>query len=313
MKDIVSTDARILVSPTERSGRREMLLARATDYVTLTKPRIAVMALLAVAAGYFLGSADTWRFEPFVFALAGTLLVAVGSSALNQFLETDTDRLMTRTADRPLPSGRLGRGEVLAFGLGTALAGVMVLALFVNGLTALLALGTLALYVLVYTPLKRESALCTLVGAIPGALPPVMGYAAAAGRLDALAGSLFVILFLWQFPHFLAIAWLYREDYSRAGLKMLPALAATPRVTGLLAAAYAAVLVPLSIYPASVGLAGRNYAGLALVLSLFYFAFALRFASRESAQRARELIWTSLIYLPALFLGLVWDHFRLLS
>jgi protoheme IX farnesyltransferase len=176
-----------------------------------------------------------------------------------------------------------------------------------------MATATLALYVGIYTPLKRRTSFGTAVGAVPGAMPPVLGWVAAGAPLDGAAFSLFAILFLWQFPHFLAIAWIYRDEYSRAGLKMLPAAGAARYLTGILAVAYALALVPLSLLPAANGLAGNAYLFVALVLSLAYLAVSVRFALRESYPTARALLWTSLIYLPVLLATLVWDHFSLLS
>jgi heme o synthase len=292
---------------------RNALAARLADYLILTKPRIAVLALLTVSAGYALGSADQWRLVPLLHALFGIALVAAASSALNQYFERETDARMRRTADRPLPAGRLTAPEVLSMGLSAGAAGTIYLALFVNGTTATLSAVTLLLYTGVYTPLKRYSAFATAVGAIPGALPPVLGWVASGGALDSSAFSLFAVLFLWQFPHFLAIAWMYRDEYARAGLRMLPSRGETPCVVGLMAVCYALALLPLSLYPAHCGLAGNAYVAVAFVLSLIYLASAVRFALEESQRTARALLWTSLVYLPVLLVTLVWDHFRLLS
>lgn len=292
---------------------RSAPFARVADYLVLAKPRIALLALLTVSAGYVLGSGDQWSSVPLFHALVGIALVATGSSALNQYFERETDALMRRTADRPLPAGRLVPAEVLSFGLLTGALGTLYLALVVNGTTALLSAMTLLLYAGIYTPLKRYTAFATAVGAIPGALPPVLGWAASGASLDRGAFSLFAILFLWQFPHFLAIAWIYREQYANAGLRMLPARGQTPRVVGLMAVCYALVLLPLSLFPADCGLAGNVYLAVALVLSLTYLTAAVRFALDESQRTARALLWTSLVYLPVLLVTLVWDHFRLLS
>ncbi|HLJ10407.1 MAG TPA: heme o synthase [Planctomycetaceae bacterium] len=292
---------------------RSALTARAADYLVLTKPRIALLALLTVSAGYALGSADQWLIVPLLHALFGIGLVAAASSAFNQLIERESDALMPRTFNRPLPAGRLSAGEVLLFGLLTASVGVVWLAVFVNLTTAVLSAMTLALYAGVYTPLKRRTSFCTAVGAIPGALPPVLGWAASGARLDLSAFSLFAVLFLWQFPHFLAIAWIYRTEYARADLKMLPTRGRLPRVTGLLSVGYALALVPFSLFPAACGLAGGSYVAVALVLSVGYLAAAVRFAAGESLQTARGLLWTSLVYLPVLLLTLVWDHFALLT
>jgi len=286
---------------------------RLADYVLLMKPRISLLVLLTVSAGFALASADGWRPLLLAHALFGIALVATASSAFNQWLERDSDALMQRTQNRPLPSGRLSPAEVLLFGIATGVFGIVWMAAFVDAVTAVLSAVTLVLYVGVYTPLKRRTSFGTAVGAIPGAMPPILGWAAAGAPLDAGAFSLFALLFLWQFPHFLAIAWIYRDQYARAGLKMLPARGQTPRVTGLMAVGYAVVLVPLSLFPAACGLAGNTYLVVALVLSTAYLAAAVRFASHESLRSARGLLWTSLVYLPALLATLVWNHFSLLS
>lgn len=287
------------------------LASRLGDYLELTKPRISVMVLLSVSVGFALGSQGTVQIPLLAHALLGIALVAAGSSAINQFLERETDRLMPRTARRPLPSGRLMAGEVLAFGILSGVLGVLYLASFVNVLTAMLTGLTLLIYGFVYTPLKRTTALCTAIGAIPGALPPVLGWTAAGGTLSIEALCLFGILFLWQFPHFLAIAWLYREQYAKAGLHMLPSQ--RPGVTGFLAAGYALALLPVSLLPARYGLAGDAYFLTAFILGLGYALCAVRFMRRESVQTARGLLWSSLLYLPLLLFSLTWDHFRLLQ
>ncbi len=292
---------------------RTTATARLADYLLLMKPRISLLVLLSVSAGYALGSTEGWRMALLGHALFGIALVATASSAFNQWLERESDALMARTQNRPLPSGRLSPAEVVLFGLVTGLSGIAWLAVFVDAVTAVLASLTLVLYVGVYTPLKRRTSFGTAVGAIPGAMPPVLGWAAAGAPLDAGAFSLFALLFLWQFPHFLAIAWIYRDQYARAGLKMLPARGQTPRVTGLMAVGYALALLPLSLFPAACGLAGNAYLAVALLLSLAYLAAAVRFAKCESLPTARGLLLTSLVYLPLLLITLVWDHFSLLA
>jgi protoheme IX farnesyltransferase len=306
-----SCDAATAVSTTV--VERGVLSTRVSDYLILTKPRIAILALLTVSAGYALGSADQWQLGPLVHALLGIAFVAAGSSSLNQYIERKSDALMQRTADRPLPAGRLAPAEVLLFGLLSGAAGTTYLALFVNGTTAVLSGLTLLLYAGIYTPLKRHSSFATAVGAIPGALPPVLGWSASGAPLDMGAFSLFAVLFLWQFPHFLAIAWIYREQYARAGLRMLPAQGRMPRVVGILAVGYALALVPFSLLTAQQGLAGNAYLAIALALSAAYLVAAVRFARSESLRTARGLLFTSLVYLPVLLVALVWDHFRLLS
>ncbi len=289
------------------SPRRAVVLKLA-DYLQLTKPRIALLALVTVTVGYALSHTGPWQSIPLLHALFGIALVAAGSSALNQFGERRTDACMQRTADRPLPAGRLSPGEVLLFGVATGGLGSLYLAVWVNSLTAILAVLTLLLYAAVYTPLKRVTSLCTVVGAIPGALPPVLGWTAAGSSLDAKAFSLFAILFLWQFPHSLAIGWLYRDEHSRAGLRMPPVPGTAPRVAGWMAVGYALALLPVSLLPLQFGLAGRYYSLAAIVLGVGYLLSAVRFLLSESSSTARGLFFSSLLYLPALLLTLTIDH-----
>lgn len=292
---------------------RPSFATRIADYLELIKPRIAVMGLLTVAFGYTLGSQGVWNAGTLVCALVGIGCVAAACSALNQVIEQQTDALMNRTARRPVPAGRISTSEATAFGCVLAVFGVVYLAISVNLLTAVLSLATLLLYVAAYTPLKRTSTLCTAVGAIPGAMPPILGWTAAGGSLDVSAFSLFAILFLWQFPHFLAIGWLYRHDYERAGLKMVPASSSVTGVIGTLACGYAAALWAVSLLPSQLSLAGDFYAWTAVVLGFVYFAASVRFALSESQSAARKLLWTSLVYLPLLLAAMTWDHFRLLQ
>lgn len=292
---------------------RSQVIPRWREYLALTKPRIAVMGLVTVALGFSLAAIGEWSAVTLGHSLLGIGLIAASCSALNQWLERDSDRLMARTANRPLPSGRLSAHEVLAFGLGLWFVGVIELIWFVNGLTALLASATLLLYVAVYTPLKRRTSFCTAIGAIPGAMPPVLGWVAAGGELDAGAFALFATLFIWQFPHFLAIAWLYREQYAAAGLRMLPQTRPAPRVIGWLCVGYALALIPVSLLLKDAALAGDVFAVIAIVLGFGYVAFSVRFLLNESVRTARQLLWFSLVYLPALLLALTWDHWRLLS
>jgi heme o synthase len=286
---------------------------RVRDYVELTKPRIAVMVLLTVSVGYWLGQASSAGSAALWSAWLGIALVAAGSSAVNQWLERQTDARMRRTMARPLPSGRLQPWEVLSFGLICAVAGSTYLAWQVNATTAWLTVCTFVLYTAVYTPLKRYTSVCTAIGAIPGALPPVLGWTAAGQPLDTAAGTLFALLFVWQFPHFMAIAWLYRDEYYEAGLRMLPGGRPAAPVTGLLSLVYALVMIPVSTLPAMVGLASRHYALGAAILSVFYAVAAAQFAWNESRETARRLVFASLLYLPLLLLLLAADHWRLLQ
>lgn len=291
----------------------DALAARIADYAELAKLRIAVLVLVTVSVGYALGSEDRFDAVRLAHALLGITIAAAGSSTLNQWWERRTDALMNRTRHRPLPSGRVGRQEALAFGLATAVIGPAYLAAMVNPIVAGLTLLTVVLYSAIYTPLKPLTALCTAIGAVPGALPPVLGWAAAQNGLSWEAFGLFAILFLWQFPHFLAIAWLYQDDYGRAGLKMVPRTAQGRSLAGLLAVAYAIALIPASLLPEQAGLAGTGYLAAALVLGLGYAFVAFLFYRNETATTARRLLWTSLIYLPTLLCILAWDHYRLLQ
>ena len=275
--------------------------ARAGAYVELTKPRITFLIVLTSAAGFVLGSRGAVNYLPLAHTLIGIGLLSSGIATLNQFIERDLDGLMRRTAERPLPSGRLLPFEALWFGVGlTALAEVY-LAFLVNPLTALLGLTVIAGYLFVYTPLKTRTTLSTALGAFPGAMPPLMGWAAARGELDVSAWVLFAILFLWQFPHFLAIAWMYREDYGRAGICMLPVVEPDGRVTGQQIIAYSLMLVPVSLLPTALGISGRIYLVAAAVLSLLFLASSIRAALSKSNQHARQLLLASVLYLPLLF------------
>ena len=287
--------------------------SRFSDYMEIVKPRISLMVLLTVSCGYVLGMESATVSITLLHACIGIAVVAVGSSAVNQWIERETDGRMRRTMDRPLPSGRLSPFEVLTVGFTAAIAGCTYLYFLVNAQTALFTGLTFVLYAGVYTPLKRWTSLCTAVGAIPGALPPVLGWLAAGGKLDMGAFSLFGTLFLWQFPHFFAIAWIYRDDYCQAGLRMLPAGKPLPHITGILAVVYAVGLIPISLLPSHFGLAGTTYAIVATVLGFSYLAASLQFAWHETRRNARRLLWTSLVYLPVLLLVLVWDHQRLLD
>jgi protoheme IX farnesyltransferase len=292
---------------------RAAVSTRVADYVELARPRIAAMVLLTVTIGFALGNGGVWNLAELASALVGIGLVATASGAFNQLIERRTDALMARTANRPLPAGRLRPREVASFGIVSAAAGLSLLYFEVNRITSGLALLTLVLYVLAYTPLKRYTALSTAVGAIPGALPPVLGWTAAGAELGWEAFSLFAVLYLWQFPHFLAIAWLYREDYASAGLRMLPGTFPRRGLTGLTASIYAAVLIPVSLIPGQVALAGGSYRVAAVLLGLGYLVAAVRFFANESRETARGLLYYSLIYLPVLLSVLTWDHVRLLS
>jgi len=268
-------------------------------FLELTKPRITVMVLITVATGFLLGARKAANPSTLALTVLGTGLVAAGASTLNQWWEVAGDRRMRRTRNRPLPSGRVSAPEAAAFGGALAAAGLAVLAVSTNLTAAAVALATLVLYVGAYTPLKPLTTLNTAVGAVPGALPPVIGWAAATGRLGAEAWALFLILFLWQFPHFLAIAWIHREDYARGGHRMLPSVDPSGALTGRQAATYALALVPAGLLPTVVGLAGPFYFAGALALGLFYLTYSVRFWSDVSDASARRLLRASFLYLPA--------------
>ncbi len=285
--------------------------SRVWDFVELCKPRIALMGLYTVAVGFFVGSRGLWNAGLLLHSLLGIGLVAVACSVLNQLIERDTDQRMIRTAGRPIPTGRVSTSEALVFGVLAGTIGLTWLAVRVNALTATLGAVTLLSYVALYTPLKRSTCLCTVIGAIPGALPPVLGWTAAGGALDAGAFSLFVLLFLWQFPHFLAIAWLLREQYASAGLKMLPRVSG--RNIGLMAVGYGLALIPGSLLIRTSGLAGDFYALTAIGLGVAYLWSAIGFARHGDDASARRVLWASFMYLPTLLLVLTLDHWRLLS
>ena len=275
--------------------------ARVAAYIELTKPRITFLIVLTSAAGFCLGSRGAVNYLIFTHAMIGIALLSSGIATLNQFMERDLDSLMRRTAERPLPSGRLLPLEALCFGIALTLTAELYLALSVNVLTAVLGLTVIAGYLFLYTPLKTRTSLSTAVGAFPGAMPPLMGWTAARGEIDVAAWVLFAILFLWQFPHFLAIAWMYREDYGRAGIRMLPVVEPDGRVTGQQIILYALMLVPVSLLPAFLGISGRFYLVAALTLGLLFLGSSIRAALSKSNQHARQLLLASVLYLPLLF------------
>ena len=275
--------------------------ARLSAYVELTKPRITFLIVLTSAAGFCLGSRGAVNYLLFANAMISIGLLSSGIATLNQFIERDLDGLMRRTASRPLPTGRLAPLEAMWLGVLLTAGAETYLALFVNGLSAVLGLTVIAGYLFLYTPLKTRSTLSTAVGAFPGAMPPLIGWTAARGEIDVAAWVLFAILFLWQFPHFLAIAWMYREDYSRAGIRMLPVVEPDGRVTGQQIIAYSLMLVPVSLLPSVLGISGRVYLISALVLGLLFLASGVRAALSKSNQHARQLLLASVLYLPLLF------------
>ncbi len=275
------------------------------DYLALTKPRLNLLAILTNLAGFLLGSRQSPDWCLLFFSLLGATLLAGGCGALNQWLEVDADKKMTRTNQRPLPSGRLPLLQAFWFGVVLSAAGIGVLFWQVNELSAFLGFGAFVSYVLLYTPLKKITSLCTAVGAVPGALPPLMGYAAASGTTGLEGWTLFCILFFWQMPHFLAIGWIYREDYKRAGFPMLSVRDPKGELTGLVAVVYAMALLPLSLLPAYLRMTGHVYFWIALVLSLTFLGFAAALAKNRTLAQARKLFWASILYLPFLFTAMV--------
>ena len=278
------------------------------DFLALTKPRLNLLVMITALGGMYLAAPDGIAPLTLFHALVGTALVAGGASALNQVWERETDGLMRRTQTRPVPDGRLEASEGALFGAALSVAGLLQLSVAVNVVAAAVAAVTLGSYVLLYTPLKRRTWLSTLVGAFPGALPPVIGWTAVTGSISPAALSLFGIVFCWQIPHFLAIAWLYREDYARARLPLLPVVEPDGRSTGRQATAYAAVLLPVSLAPALFELAGPTYVASATVLGLILLGLSVRFARQRTTTAARQLFFGSIIYLPVLWAVLVADR-----
>ncbi|MEO6808723.1 MAG: heme o synthase [Isosphaeraceae bacterium] len=290
---------------------RSAVWQRAADYVVLSKPKIMLMELVTVAVAAVVagsGSLDLWLLA---HTLLGTFLVAAGASAWNQWLEPRSDALMDRTADRPLAAARMTSWDVALFGTTAALAGVVYLGLLVNPPTAAVGALTWLVYVVVYTPLKSRSPLNTAVGAVSGALPILMGWTAVGEPLNLSAATLFSIVFFWQFPHVMAVAWIYRRQYGAAGLKMLPVVDPTGRRAGVQAVAAALVLVPLSLLPTMIGFASSAYLIWALALGLGQLYCAVGFLLRRNDRAARALFRATLIYLPSLLLwlavGLLWS------
>ncbi len=281
---------------------------RAAAYVELTKPRITFLIVLTSAAGFCLASRGSVNYGLLLSSMVGIALLSSGVATINQYLERDLDGLMRRTADRPLPSGRLLPREALLFGAGLIVLAEVYLAVLVNPLSAFLGLTVIAGYLFGYTPLKTKTSLSTLVGAFPGAVPPLIGWTAARGEISIEAWVLFAILFLWQFPHFLAIAWMYREDYGRAGILMLPVVEPEGRVTAQQIVVYTLMLLPVSLLPTALGIAGKIYFYGAIVLGLLFLYSSVRAAFSLSRQEARRLLLASVIYLPLLFILMVIDR-----
>ena len=285
--------------------------SRRADFLALTKPRLNFLVLLTTAAAYRLGVDTASSGMPLLHTLVGTALVAGGAAALNQVWERETDKLMRRTRTRPLPDARLEPSQARAFGWALGAIGLIQLAVFVNLLAAGTALLTLASYLWFYTPLKFRTSLSTIVGALPGALPAVIGWSAATNTLSMEGWILFGIVFMWQMPHFLAIAWMYRDDYARAGMPLLPVIQPDGRSTGRQAVLYTTGLIPLTLMPTLIGMSSATYLAGAVVLGAILLVFSLEFAVTRTTDAARRLFLASILYLPLLWALLVWDHVKI--
>ena len=284
-------------------------VSRPALYLALTKPDVSFLVVMTTVAGYALGTVGPLDWLRMAHTVFGTTLIAAGTSALNHYIERDTDALMRRTASRPLPSGQLSPREALAFGLSLLVIGTLYLALATNALATLLGILTSVSYLCAYTPLKRKTTFATLIGAIPGAVPPLIGWVAARGSLSLNAWILFAVLFLWQFPHFDAISWVYREDYRRAGIKMLPVVDADGSRTFREIVLTAAFLVPVSMLPSVTGLAGSRYFFGALVLGIMLVEVCLWAAASKTNSRAKWLMHATVLHLPLLLGLLIYDKF----
>jgi len=294
----------------EREAQASRFGARLSDYAELSKLRITLMVVITTAIGFMLAvrwTESSWTWLTLLGCLAGTSLACMGASALNQAMEHLTDALMPRTQKRPIAAGRVGVTEGLWFGVLIAAAGVIVLGVTSTLLAAALAALTVFSYTMIYTPMKRLTSLSTLVGAVPGAMPPMIGYAAVNSTLELPAWLVFAIMFLWQLPHFLAIAWLYREDYARAGMPMLPVLDPTGRSTFRQMLLTCAMLLPLGMLPTAIGVAGWVYFAIATLAGAAFMFTAVLLVISPSRQRARTVFFASLLYLPLVLAALTFD------
>lgn len=278
------------------------------DYLELTKPRITILILICTAVGYAFGSGNSLQWLTLAHAIIGTALLASGTAALNQWYEVDSDAKMLRTRNRPIVSGRMKRSHGLVFGTLLSAMGFAELWYGTDRLAAALGLFTLLSYLLVYTPLKRRSPVCTIVGAVPGAMPPVIGYTAAGRGFDAGALALLLILFVWQFPHFDAIAWIYREDYARGGIRMLPVIERDGESTVMRVVICSVLLIPISLIPCVLGMTGALYATAAVVAGLGMLYFGVQLARKRTIAGARAVLLASVSYLPALLAVMLLDR-----
>jgi heme o synthase len=306
MNNSAKIESRLSNEPTLIALVMERLLSKIRDYYILTKPEVNLLILMTTSAGYYLGARAPFHLVGLLNTLVGTLLVASGTATLNQWMERKWDAQMRRTAKRPLPSGRVSAREALLFGVLLSAFGAAYLFILVNALTSLLATATLASYLLIYTPLKRRTPLCTLLGAFPGAMPTLIGWAGAAGSLTTQSGVLFAVLFLWQFPHFLAIALMYREDYARAGYRMLPAFDRDARFTRAEIVAFTLALILttlISVLSHSTGSA----VSLILLAGAFLLYYVVRLAAAGSKMAASKVLHASVAYLPVVLAVLAFN------
>ena len=292
------------IQETKIIGLKEKLAA----FLELTKPRIAFMLVLTSAAGFYLGSKGNFDFLLFINSIIGITLLAFGVATLNQFIERRTDTLMERTANRPIPTGKVSPTEALVFGLILTVSAEIYLSFLVNPLTAVLGLVVIVGYVLLYTPLKTKTSASTAIGAIPGAMPPLMGWTASANEITLGAWVLFALLFLWQFPHFLAIAWMYKEQYRKAGILMLPVVEKDGKLTAIQIVTFTLMMLPISIAPFFIGVAGYVYLVGASVLGIWFLITSIKTAREKSVEQARKLLLVSVLYLPVIFALMVFDH-----
>jgi len=298
--DIITAE----IEETKALGLREKLAA----YVELTKPRIAFMLVLTSAAGFYLGSSQGFNFTLFTNAMIGIALLAFGVATLNQYIERKTDALMDRTAKRPLPTNKISPNEALIFGITQCAAAVLYLLFLVNALTAGLGLIVIVGYVLLYTPLKTRTSASTAIGALPGAMPPLMGWTSAADSINLGAWTLFALLFLWQFPHFLAIASMYKEQYAKAGIKMLPTLEKDGKITARQILMFTILMIPVSLAPFFIGMSGVYYLAGASLLGIWFLWTSIQAARFKTVERSRRLLLVSVLYLPIIFALMVFNH-----
>lgn len=300
-------NTRFRTEPLSIQEQIDSIVRTISDFLEMTKPRIVVMVGIAAVGGFYMAAPTRVDLVLLAHTLIGTILLGCGANALNMYLERYSDRLMDRTRNRPLPAERMQPKAAFAFGMAAWLGGFAYLAVFTNWLTASVGWATVVLYLFAYTPLKRKSVLSTLVGAAPGALPPLIGWTGAVGELSLEALSLFSILFFWQLPHFMAIAWMHREDYERAGMKNWATADSEGRLCSQQAVLHTLILVPVTLTPTFLGISGNLYFAGALILGIGFLGFSFWFLRRRTVHRARQLFLYSVVYLPVLFIFMMLD------